>query len=128
MGNERHSGSEKLGESIRHLRKDRKLTQAQLAEAISVDESYISKIETGRLSYTPSEETLRLMARVLGADPLELLSLAQKAPDELQSVVGSPSAREFFELIRERRLESNDWEDLTQMLRHRLEQRERGKN
>ncbi|MGB7926403.1 MAG: helix-turn-helix transcriptional regulator [Pyrinomonadaceae bacterium] len=125
MINEKHSGSEKLGETIRRLRKDNKLTQAQLAEAIGVDESYISKIETGRLSYTPSEETLRLLAQVLKADSLELLSLAQKTPEELQSVVGSPSAREFFELVRERRLESDDWEDLTQMLRHRLEQRER---
>jgi transcriptional regulator with XRE-family HTH domain len=125
MVNEKHSGAEKLGETIRRLRKDNKLTQAQLAEAIGVDESYISKIETGRLSYTPSEDTLRLLAQVLKADSLELLSLAQKTPEELQSVVGSPSAREFFELVRERRLESDDWEDLTQMLRHRLEQRER---
>jgi transcriptional regulator with XRE-family HTH domain len=125
MVNEKHSGAEKLGETIRRLRKDNKLTQAQLAEAIGVDESYISKIETGRLSYTPSEDTLRLLAQVLKADSLELLSLAQKTPEELQSVVGSASAREFFELVRERRLESDDWEDLTQMLRHRLEQRER---
>lgn len=126
MVNEKHSGAKKLGETIRRLRKDNGLTQAQLAEAIGVDESYISKIETGRLPYTPSEETLRLLAQVLKADPLELLALAQKTPDELQSVVGSPSAREFFELVRERRLESDDWEDLTQTLRHRLARRERG--
>lgn len=128
MANQQHIGSEKLGETIRRLRKDRKLTQAQLAEATGVDESYISKIETGRLSYTPSEETLRLLAQVLKADSLELLSLAQKTPDELQSVVGSPSAREFFDLVRKRQLENNDWEDLTQMLRHRLELRARGKD
>lgn len=126
MANEKHSGAKKLGETIRRLRKDNGLTQAQLAEAIGVDESYISKIETGRLPYTPSEETLRLLAQILKADPLELLALAQKTPDELQSVVGSPSAREFFELVRERRLESDDWEDLTQTLRHRLARRERG--
>src|SRR2546421_5800628 len=110
MVNEKHSGAEKLGETIRRLRKDNGITQAQLAEAIGVDESYISKIETGRLPYTPSEDTLRLLAQVLKADSLELLSLAQKTPEELQSVVGSPSAREFFELVRERRLESDDWE------------------
>jgi transcriptional regulator with XRE-family HTH domain len=126
MVNEKHSGAKKLGETIRRLRKDNGLTQAQLAEAIGVDESYISKIETGRLPYTPSEETLRLLAQILKADPLDLLALAQKTPDELQSVVGSPSAREFFELVRERRLESDDWEDLTQTLRHRLARRERG--
>jgi transcriptional regulator with XRE-family HTH domain len=125
MANEKLIGPVELGKTIRRLRKDNGLTQAQLAEAIGVDESYISKIETGRLPYTPSEETLRLLAQVLKADPLELLALAQKTPDELQSIVGSPSAREFFELVRERRLESDDWEDLTQVLRHRLERRER---
>jgi transcriptional regulator with XRE-family HTH domain len=123
MVNEKHSGAPKLGETIRRLRKENGLTQAQLAEAIGVDESYISKIETGRLPYTPSEETLRLLAQVLKADQLELLALAQKTPEELQSVVNSPSAREFFELVRERSLDSNDWEDLTQTLRHRLERR-----
>jgi transcriptional regulator with XRE-family HTH domain len=90
-----------------------------------VDESYISKIETGRLPYTPSEETLRLMAQALETDPLVLLSLAQKTPNELQSVVDSQSAREFFEIVRQRRLENDDWEDLTHTLRRRLEQRER---
>lgn len=123
MVNERHIGAVKLGETIRRLRKVNGLTQAQLAKAIGVDESYISKIETGRLPYTPSEETLRLLAQVLKADQLELLALAQKTPEELQSVVDSPSAREFFELVRERSLDSNDWEDLTQVLRHRLERR-----
>jgi transcriptional regulator with XRE-family HTH domain len=128
MTNEQSSGTEQLGETIKRLRKAQKLTQAQLAEAVGVDESYISKIEKGRLSYTPSEETLRLMAQILEVDQLELLSLAQKTPSELQSVVGSPSAREFFELVRQRQLDNNDWEDLTQTLRHRLENRERGKD
>ncbi|SRR6266404_2402994 len=127
MKTNEHNGAGKLGEALRRLRKDKRLTQAQLADAIGVDESYISKIETGRLPYTPSEETLRLMAQTLGADSLELLALAQKVPNELQSLAGSPSAREFFELIRQRSLKSNDWEDLTQMLRHRLDRRERGR-
>jgi transcriptional regulator with XRE-family HTH domain len=124
MANTKQNGSEKLGETVRRLRKALGLTQYQLAEASGVDESYVSKIETGRLPYTPSEETLRLMARKLQTDPLQLLSLAKKAPSELRSAAESESAREFFELVRERRLENRDWEDLTETLRRRLERRE----
>jgi transcriptional regulator with XRE-family HTH domain len=124
MANTKQNGAEKLGETVRRLRKALGLTQDQLAEASGVDESYVSKIETGRLPYTPSEETLRLMARKLQTDPLQLLSLAKKAPSELRSAAESESAREFFELVRERHLENRDWEDLTETLRRRLESRE----
>jgi transcriptional regulator with XRE-family HTH domain len=127
MRNNEENRAEKLGQTLRGLRKNKRLTQAQLAEAIGVDESYISKIETGRLPYTPSEETIRLMAKTLEVDSLELLTLAEKVPNELQSLAGSPSAREFFELVRERSLKSNDWEDLTQLLRHRLARRTKGR-
>jgi transcriptional regulator with XRE-family HTH domain len=124
MANTNQNGAEILGETVRRLRKALGLTQDQLAVASGVDESYVSKIETGRLPYTPSEETLRLMARKLQTDPLQLLSLAKKAPSELRSAAESESAREFFELVRERHLENRDWEDLTETLRRRLEGRE----
>jgi transcriptional regulator with XRE-family HTH domain len=113
----------KLGATIRKLRLDQGITQARLADSIGVDESYISKIEKGKLTYTPSEETLRLMAHTLKVDPLELLSLAAKTPDELQPVTRTRSAREFFELVRGRNLRNDDWEDLTRHLRRRLTDR-----
>ena len=118
--------SENLGEAIRKLRKEQQLTQAELAEAVGVDESYISKIETGRLNNTPSQETLRLLAQVLKTDSLSLLSLAEKTPDELRSAVESHSAREFFELVREQKLSNEDWQDLAHRLRHRLSRRGKG--
>src|SRR5258705_2585173 len=102
-----------LGETIRDLRKANGLTQGDLAKEVGVDESYISKIETGRLSYTPSEETLRLTAKILGADALKLLSLAQRAPHELRDVADSQSAREFFKIVSEQQLDTEDWHDLT---------------
>jgi transcriptional regulator with XRE-family HTH domain len=119
------SGSKALGELVRKLRKSQGLTQAQLAKSIGVDESYISKIEKGKLSYTPSEETLRLMAQVLEADPLELLQMAEKTPDELQAVTSSPEAREFFDFVRNRDLQGEDWSALTHTLRRRLSRKGR---
>ena len=123
---EKTSTSGSFGETIRKLRKERGLTQAELAEVIGVDESYVSKIETGRLTYTPSEETLRLMAHALGADVLEVLGLAKKAPQELRELAGSQPARQFLEMVREQQLSNEDWNDLTQRLRRRIAKRQRG--
>ncbi len=114
---------ENLGTLIRRLRKAKGLTQAVLAEAIGVDESYISKIEANKISYSPSEETLRLIAKELETDPLQLLSLAQKAPEEMRAIADSEQAREFFSLLRASRIESDDWQNLTVALRHRLSNR-----
>lgn len=111
---------ESLGGLIRRLRKEKGLTQAVLGEAVGVGESYISKIEADKLSYAPSEETLRLIARELNIDPLILLSLAQKAPEEMRAIAESEQAREFFHLVRTSRVSSDDWQDLTDTLRHRL--------
>jgi transcriptional regulator with XRE-family HTH domain len=115
--------AENLGTLIRRLRKEARLTQSVLAESCGVDESYISKIESNKLSYTPSEETLRLMAQHLNTDPLHLLSLAKKAPEELKAAAGSEDAREFFTLLRNSRIDNDDWQDLTNTLRHRLSSR-----
>lgn len=53
----------KLSERIREYRILRGLTQAQLAESVDVNESYISRIETG--SSSPSLKLLFLIACVL---------------------------------------------------------------
>lgn len=116
---------ENLGTLVRRLRKEEGLTQLQLGEAVGVGESYISKIEVGKLSYTPSEETLRLMAQKLNVDPLKLLLLAKKAPEELKAAADSENAREFFSLLRDSSIENDDWRDLTKTLRHRLSSRKR---
>ncbi|MCA1626222.1 MAG: helix-turn-helix domain-containing protein [Acidobacteria bacterium] len=109
--------------AIKRLCKDCGQTQAQLGEAIGVDKSYISKIETGKLAFTPSEETLRLIAKETDSNPLELLSLAERTPEELRSTVESEKAREFFEIVRNEQLENEDWHNLTQILRRRIARR-----
>ena len=114
---------ETLGSVVRRLRKEKGLTQAALAGAIGVDESYISKIEANKLSYTPSAETLRLIAKETDTDPLQLLSIAEKAPEEMKAIAHSAQAREFFSLLRGSRVDGDDWQDLTDVLRHRLSKR-----
>lgn len=52
-----------LGKRIRQYRKEKKLTQAQLAESISSNQEYISKIETGKQGVNAS--TLIAIAKAL---------------------------------------------------------------
>ena len=44
-----------VGERVRELRKERGMTQEQLAKAVEVDQVYISRIENGRLKHVPTE-------------------------------------------------------------------------
>lgn len=67
------------------------------------------------------------MAKIPGADTLALLSLAQKAPYELRDVVDSQPAREFFKIVSEQQLNTEDWHDLTRRLRSRISKRQGGR-
>ena len=78
---------ETLGQKIRRLRKERRITQTELAESIGVDFTYISKIENGRGIKPPAESTLRKIALFLDTDAEELLFLAKKVPQNLQETI-----------------------------------------
>ncbi len=109
-----------LGHKLRELRHKVGITQHDLAEQVGVDDSYISKIENDRLPYPPSGETLRLLARVLQTNPLELLSLADRTPKEFAGFSSSPDAYEFFETAARYDLRKSDWQALKQVLEQRL--------
>ncbi|WMT42794.1 helix-turn-helix transcriptional regulator [Paenibacillus sp. D2_2] len=52
-----------LGENIKKFRKEKKLTQFQLAEKSSLSRSYIADVEKDR--YSPSLDTLKTIAKAL---------------------------------------------------------------
>ena len=62
-----------LGGRLKVLRKQRNLTQAQLAEQLGVEHPWVSKVEGGNLS--PSPGRLRALCVVLNVDPAVLLML-----------------------------------------------------
>ena len=68
-----------LGSNIKKRRKEKKLTQAELAEVVDVSDSHIGRIENGRSK--PSVETLAAIANALatGIDNLAYGSLHNKA-------------------------------------------------
>lgn len=55
-----------VGERIRELRTERNLTQPQLAEAIGIEQSYLSKLENDKSA--PSTEIFRSILKALGVD------------------------------------------------------------
>lgn len=65
-----------VGNVIRAKRKELNLTQAQLAEAISSDEYYISAIETGRRK--PGSKFLVALSNALGVSADSLLGFESK--------------------------------------------------
>lgn len=114
-----------FGERIRQLRKDKNLTLRGLAEAIGVDFTYLSKIETGKAGYLPAADTIRALATILEADPLELLQLADKVPPELQGVSEDAKARRFFS--RAQAIASpDDWDALLDFLEKRQREKSDG--
>lgn len=74
-----------FGPHLRELRKWRKLTQKQLADAVKVPQTYISELELNRVA-TPGSSLLQRLATALGVPLAELRAALVLAP------AGSPPA------------------------------------
>lgn len=75
-----------FGEHVRRLRKTKGLTLRQIAAQIGVGFTYLSRVETGRMTYGdyPSEGLIHRLAEALDADENELLILAEKIPEKIK--------------------------------------------
>lgn len=73
-----------FGKELRRIRKQRLLTQVELAMAVGVATSYISHLEIGK--YRPAPEVLRRLCRALDADYGSLATLLRYMPDEEDDV------------------------------------------
>lgn len=71
-----HESLAALGQAVRALRIERKLTQEQLAELAGVDVTYVSAIERGRRNLTWT--TLK---KISGAFDVTVSELARSAED-----------------------------------------------
>lgn len=91
-----------FGNYIRALRKEKNMTQRELAEKVGINFTYLSKIENGKLKEVqfPSEETIIKLAKSLKADKDELLLLANKVPENIKNrVIEQPEVfRKFAKL------------------------------
>ena len=76
---------EKIGNFIREMRNEKKMTQQELAEKIGVTDRAISKWENGR--GTPDITLLISLSKELGINVLELLN-GEKIEDQNNAVIG----------------------------------------
>lgn len=108
-----------LGTHIRELRKARGLTQRQLADAVGIDFTYLSKIENDTVPYSPSTKTLKKLAVELKVDELELLRLAEKLPTDVGNIA---STDQGIRLLRQAsKLKSpEEWEELLAFLEAKI--------
>lgn len=93
-----------FGVYLRNLRKQKRLSQRDLAAQVGIDFTYLSKIEGGQLA-PPSEAVLRYLARALDADENDLINHAGKIPPDLKaSLQSNPLLSELLRVLSERRL------------------------
>ncbi len=117
-----------FGGRIRQLRRSKGYSQRVVSEVLDaslkkqgyrgLDVTYLSKIENDKLP-PPSTPVILALARVLDADPKELLALAGKTVPGLEGkLLGKPAARKFLEFALDR-LSERDWEKLFAQIQKR---------
>jgi HTH-type transcriptional regulator, competence development regulator len=71
-----------FGTLIRQARKEKRLSQRELAELLELDFTYLSKLENDRAKYAPKEEIIRELARHLELNEEELIFLSGRIPQQ----------------------------------------------
>lgn len=71
-----------LGKRIKYIRKQRGLTQEQLAEKVGIGTPNISYIECGK--FAPAIDTLEKIAKILHVEPYELYKFEIKDSKEIK--------------------------------------------
>jgi len=106
-----------FGRRLRELRKQKNISQRELATQVGIDFTYLSKIEGGRLA-PPSEAVIQQLAQALEADENELINLAGKVPKDLKTVLEeSPQAVELLRVLSERKLPSETYRQMLDLAR-----------
>ncbi len=69
-----------FGVRLRRLRKQRNLTQVEVAKAVGIAQSYLSDLERG-IETNPSREVIQALAKVLGVRAKELAGAVWEEPE-----------------------------------------------
>ena len=109
--------AQSFGEVLRKVRQAKGMNQRQLAARVGVDDSYISKLENGRLP-PPAAATILRICEAVGAPPDELLALTGKVPPEfIGGISTSTAALEFVRNAQSMALSEEEWKELTHRLK-----------
>lgn len=98
-----------FGEALRTLRREKGISQRELAAKVGLDFSYISKLENGHLP-APAADTVVKICEALSVAPERLLSLGGKLPTDVQGIVGgSPAAQQFLREAQQFNITEEEW-------------------
>ena len=112
-----------FGQHLRQLRTQASLSLRELASALDVNFTYVSKIELGHVA-PPSEELLRKLASVLGPcldqNPIDLadhlITLAGKVPSDIAGILlRNPGAIHFLRAVGSKVWSDDQWRNLAEV-------------
>ena len=106
-----------FGQALKEIRRDAGVTQRELATAVGVDFSYISKIENDRMP-PPAADTIVRICEVLGIPPDDLLAMTGKMPTAVKEAISeNPAAQQFLREAQTMTLTDDEWGALTRELK-----------
>lgn len=106
-----------FGQTLKEIRRSKDITQRQLATAVGVDFSYISKIENDRMP-PPAADTIVKICEVLDVPPDDLLAMTGKMPTPIKEAISEkPAAQEFLREAQNMTLTDDEWSTLTRQLK-----------
>lgn len=106
-----------FGQLLKNIRRDKGVSQRDLAEKVGIDFSYISKIENDRLP-PPAADTIIRISKILGVSEEVLLSNSKKISSDMTNTISSSmSAMKFMNEVKAMGLSEHEWEHLTQSLK-----------
>ena len=109
-----------FGKQVRYDRKSSGMTVRELASQVSIDYSYVSKIENGKATSRLSVDVVRALAKALGADELDYFRLSGLLPTQLSNTLHEPRACQFMKVVSSSSLSEGDWDALIACLNKRL--------
>ena len=106
-----------FGQTLKEIRRSKGVTQRELAIAVSVDFSYISKVENDRMP-PPAADTIVKICKKLGVPSDELLAMTGKMPTPIKEAISeNPAAQQFLREAQTMTLTKDEWGTLTQQLK-----------
>ncbi len=114
-----------IGRTLQRIRREKRMTQRQVADAIGMDYAYFSRLENDRFNYQPSPETIERIADALDCtedERNELFAEAGRINKEMEQVARlsteRPEIRELFRTVVG--LPPDKVQELTAMARKKL--------
>lgn len=78
---------EELGRKVKRARLNLGYTQKKAAELIGINVTYLNKIETGKIINPVSDDVAIAIAKTLGLDKTEVLSLSGRIEPEMLTIL-----------------------------------------